>query len=548
MSYSRQTFEDNKTKLKAEHLDKMQDAILDNEKAIASKQGALISGTNIKTINGQSLLGSGNIVIEGSETSSETLPDSFEFYSQSATATLVNNENGSVTITDAGATAIKYYAAFTSVETGRYSMTVQATSITSNSSFLLLCYKKNTNVYGVRCEGTTIKLQRFDYTTWSGAAAITDTLDASFSYKSGDKLEFLWAKGILEFYCNDNLIHSFDATSINDGTGENIGGLVCLNFTASAATKGETPFVDMVILDNEIEQNIEIDEALDANSLNPVTNKAITQKFNEIEAATVDTRVKYSHFSIDDFYLAFEDLTNNTPASIFDNTMFAWLKTFHETTGCTISCYCFYQNAASNPTFTLDMVPTTWRNEFKANSSWLKFGFHALYQGINYASATAEKATEDYSKAIAALINITGSADCIDRMPRLHNFAGSLEACKAMRDAQCGCCGFLAAINASDGGVRQSYYLAEEPNVYINKHDYYYDATTQLHFVRTQEGGNLYNTGSYNTDIKYANVNKFVEFFTHENQLTDGIKSAFVAGYNRLKTTHKPVFWQDIFN
>lgn len=36
--------------------------------AIATKQDNLVSGTNIKTINGTSLLGNGNIVIETSST------------------------------------------------------------------------------------------------------------------------------------------------------------------------------------------------------------------------------------------------------------------------------------------------------------------------------------------------------------------------------------------------------------------------------------------------------------------------------------------------
>lgn len=38
------------------------EAILDS---VSGKQDALVSGTNIKTVNGQSLLGSGNIFIEG---------------------------------------------------------------------------------------------------------------------------------------------------------------------------------------------------------------------------------------------------------------------------------------------------------------------------------------------------------------------------------------------------------------------------------------------------------------------------------------------------
>lgn len=270
-----------------------------------------------------------------------------------------------------------------------------------------------------------------------------------------------------------------------------------------------------------------------------------------IQEGIVDlNKVGYSHFSIDDFYLAFQDITENasTYTSIFDNATFAWFKKFHEETGATLSCYCFYQNAGSNPTFTLDDVPTKYASEFKANSDWLRFGFHALYSGINYASATAETAKEAYEKVITALVNITGSTRCIDRIPRLHNFAGSLEACKGMRDAKCGARGFLAAIEASDGSARQSYYLDEDKNNYIFTHDYIYDADNQLHFVRTQDGGTIYYISNLVNGIDYALLNTHVEFFTHENQLTDGTKSAYIRAYKELNPTHRPVFWQDIFH
>ena len=273
--------------------------------------------------------------------------------------------------------------------------------------------------------------------------------------------------------------------------------------------------------------------------------KLKAEHFNHIEDWIVESeRCGYSHFSIDDFYLAFQDLTENVAnyKSIFDNATFAWFKTFHEKTGGTISCYCFYEAGD----FTLDMVPTKFAAEFKANSDWLRFGFHALKNGINYASATAEKAKEDYEKTIAALVKITGSTRCIDRIPRLHNFAGALEACRGMRDAKCGTKGFLAAIANSDGTPRQSYYLEEAKNNYIYIHDYLYDATEQLHFVRTQDGGMVYKINELVNGIDHALWNTYVEIFTHENQLTDGTKSAYISAYNNLKSTHKPVFWMDI--
>lgn len=76
MGYSKQTFIDRVvdsvgnivtegTKIKAAHFQNIEQGILDNEEKIEKKQDSLVSGQNIKTLNGQSLLGSGNLTIEG---------------------------------------------------------------------------------------------------------------------------------------------------------------------------------------------------------------------------------------------------------------------------------------------------------------------------------------------------------------------------------------------------------------------------------------------------------------------------------------------------
>jgi cell wall-associated NlpC family hydrolase len=66
MSYTKQEFVDNKTTLKAEHLQNIENGILANETAIKNKQDLLKSGVNIKTINGSSILGAGNIDLTNS--------------------------------------------------------------------------------------------------------------------------------------------------------------------------------------------------------------------------------------------------------------------------------------------------------------------------------------------------------------------------------------------------------------------------------------------------------------------------------------------------
>lgn len=77
MGYEKQTFVDRVvdtngkvttegTKLTAAHLQHIEEGIAANETAIGKKQEKLVNGSNIKTVNGQSILGSGNLEVGGS--------------------------------------------------------------------------------------------------------------------------------------------------------------------------------------------------------------------------------------------------------------------------------------------------------------------------------------------------------------------------------------------------------------------------------------------------------------------------------------------------
>lgn len=66
MAYTKQQEIADGKVLKAKHLHNMEDGIIANENSIKEKQSLLQSGVNIKTINGQSLLGAGNLDFTGS--------------------------------------------------------------------------------------------------------------------------------------------------------------------------------------------------------------------------------------------------------------------------------------------------------------------------------------------------------------------------------------------------------------------------------------------------------------------------------------------------
>ncbi len=100
MSYNKQNFKVDQI-LTATHLNNMENGIVNNETAIENKQDILVSGTNIKTVNGISLLGSGNIAIDGGGTGSSSAASSVPAYWQTYLTTkakevnALNEANGS---------------------------------------------------------------------------------------------------------------------------------------------------------------------------------------------------------------------------------------------------------------------------------------------------------------------------------------------------------------------------------------------------------------------------------------------------------------------
>ena len=258
---------------------------------------------------------------------------------------------------------------------------------------------------------------------------------------------------------------------------------------------------------------------------------------------------KYYHMSFDDVIACLQDITTNalTYESIFENDLFGWCKQMHDLYGTTFSLFVFYQNASSDPTWTLADCTNAFASEFTANADWLRFGFHAYYQNTNATSREATAAT-DYSNVIAQLIRITGSAKCIDRMPRLHEYNGTLTALTSMRDCEVGPVGFIASADTNMTTPRDSYYFDSDQNAYMYKHAYMYDAENFLHFVKTSY---MWISSSVSiTDrengMDYYNRNRFTEIFLHENSVTSGNKSSFEGKFRALSYSHKPCFMMDL--
>lgn len=248
---------------------------------------------------------------------------------------------------------------------------------------------------------------------------------------------------------------------------------------------------------------------------------------NEDSTVVVDS-ANFMHLSFDDVSTCFGNLINNQYENLFDEPFFAWLKTLHETYGAKFSLYAYNSS--------LNNVSNKYAKDFFNAKDWLKIGLHAEDASSSFANSTYEQGFNSWNKFVDNVTRITGSYLSVDRMPRLHTFAGSEEALKGMRDANYGAIGFLSADDS-----RNSYYLDRKTNDYLYLNDHVTDYENGLVFVATDLRTDWFNgtSASYDyreptkdnvydelveryTNVDYANSISSYILFGHEWQLYNG--------------------------
>ena len=234
-------------------------------------------------------------------------------------------------------------------------------------------------------------------------------------------------------------------------------------------------------------------------------------------------RCEMLHLSIDDFLQTFKRLTENADiyASVFDEPVFAFFKRMHDEYAAEFSCYCFGKDEKSG--FSLSDVTRRYRDEFVANSDWLKFGFHAIdgkavygdNNGTRVITRTVSEAAEDYKMVIGNLKDIVGESS-IDRMPRIHYFAGSKECCRAWKAAKMGIKGLMAADDD-----RYSYYHDDVMHDKMLEAGYLYDEELGIEFYRTDIRLEKINDLRLLEDEIRSNAGRRLVVFTHEYYLEE---------------------------
>ncbi len=210
------------------------------------------------------------------------------------------------------------------------------------------------------------------------------------------------------------------------------------------------------------------------------------------------------HCSFDDVFESLISLNKREYPSVFDQPFFSFLKKIHDRYQLNIACYVFYESTSKS----LKDVSGDYINEFCANSSWLKFGFHSLNSQVRYAISTEEEVNVDYDKVSNELIRIVGK-DAITECIRLHYIEGNYQALRALKNKGVNC-----LLTAED--ERLSYHFTKKMKELINKDGFLEDKLTGLSFQRTNL--RVENVSDIITEVELQLLKKYPVFtvFSHE--------------------------------
>lgn len=146
---------------------------------------------------------------------------------------------------------------------------------------------------------------------------------------------------------------------------------------------------------------------------------------------------QYYFSFIDDVIWVFRDLTRQRPKSLFDNPFFKILKNAHEKYDLKTQLNLFYRTDYyyGMDEFTLAEVTDAYKEEFRANSDWLKLGFHSFQEFPDYphVNSTYEDIYKLFNMIKNEVIRFAGE-ECFAYGVIPHWLPVSFDGCRALYD------------------------------------------------------------------------------------------------------------------
>jgi len=170
--------------------------------------------------------------------------------------------------------------------------------------------------------------------------------------------------------------------------------------------------------------------------------------------------------SLDDNIWFLKDISDNADRykSIFENPYLEFLRQVHNTYGTKIHINIYYETDG----FNISQMTDKFKNEWKANSSWMRLSFHAFADqpARPYINASYEEVKRDCDMVMNQIRRFAGE-EITGQVTTLHWGEATVEGCRALRDAGFNClpCDF----NVDNNLAPCSFYLDVEKRRHINK-------------------------------------------------------------------------------
>ena len=174
-------------------------------------------------------------------------------------------------------------------------------------------------------------------------------------------------------------------------------------------------------------------------------------------------KLKKVHISIDDCTKCFRELYEKEEkiTSIFEIPLFKILHNFNKKYGLKVTLYCWSVKSG----FKISSLSERFKDEFTANSDWLKMGFHSSAEFDYLSDGNLGRTTEMFCETVAdfqeSIERIAGK-QCISSIIRLHYYSATNDEVRYLKDL-----GVNELLTSHDSRI--SYDLTEMQQEYIEQ-------------------------------------------------------------------------------
>ncbi|MBQ6702230.1 MAG: hypothetical protein IJN17_04675 [Clostridia bacterium] len=270
---------------------------------------------------------------------------------------------------------------------------------------------------------------------------------------------------------------------------------------------------------------------------------------------------KKYRFSLDDNIWFLQNLNENKDVykSMFEDPYLALLKSIHDKHGSKFHINIYYETPRHGG-FNLSQMTDKYKEEFKANSDWMRLSFHANADKPDrpYIYATYEQAYFEMERVHKEILRFAGEEVFAKTVTTVHWGDCSKEAAKAFRDL--GVKAFVSSYNwNTDNNTDIRMYFDAEQCAIIDKFGYYYDKEMDIYHFRYNGGIQRGNIADFPAQFDRQRVNmpryEFRDFCLHEQYFYPEFHAHMPDYYEKLdcaatwckENGFEPIFMDELF-